>query len=135
MYLIRDVPQTVSEMEDASKPTRLLTLRPDFGNTRQKPYLTSTRESTLVEDAVYSLLRISSVRLTVIKGKGGQGNDNLAFIPQLVRLTPPKRQLTPPQQTDSTPTHLPRLQLPLGIWPLATRRHRLRIVQLIQPPQ
>ena len=102
---------------------------------RQKPYLTSTRESTLVEDAVHPLLGMSSVQLTVIRGKGGQGNDNLASIPQLVRLNPPKRQLTPPQQTDSTPTHLLRLQLPLGIWPLTTHRHRLRIVQLIQPPQ
>jgi hypothetical protein len=74
-------------MERASRApaytTSLFIHRPGFDNIRNNLYLASTREITLAEDVEYSWLGIFFVRLTVIKPKGGQGNDNLTAFPQL----------------------------------------------------
>ena len=79
----KDVPEIVSEMEQATGAGahQLLTLRPGFDNICEKLHLASTRETTLVEDAAYSLLGIFSVRgMPVIYGEGKEALGRLLEI-------------------------------------------------------
>ena len=65
--------QIISEMEQATEASahQLTTLRPGISNIREKLRLASTRQTTLVEDAAYSLLGIFSVSgISTIYGEG-----------------------------------------------------------------
>ena len=65
--------EVISEMEEATRvpAQRLMALRPGLSGIREKLSLASTRETTLVEDAAYSLLGIFSVTgLPAIYGEG-----------------------------------------------------------------
>ncbi|KAG6375266.1 hypothetical protein JVT61DRAFT_3483 [Boletus reticuloceps] len=59
----KESPEVISEMEEATgvSAQQLMTLRPGLTSIREKLRLASTRETTLVEDAAYSLLGIFSV--------------------------------------------------------------------------
>ena len=59
----KESPEIISEMEQATGvfAQQLMALRPGLSSIRQKLCLASTRETTLVEDAAYSLLGIFSV--------------------------------------------------------------------------
>ena len=82
-YLQLDVPnhklslEIISEMEEATgiSTEQLMALRPGFSSIREKLRLASTRKTTLVEDAAYSLLGIFSV--TGISAIYGEGEDSL----------------------------------------------------------
>ena len=66
-------PEVISEMEQATgvPAERLMALRPGLTSIREKLCLASTRKTTLVEDAAYSLLGIfSSVGIPAIYGEG-----------------------------------------------------------------
>ena len=63
----------VSEMEQATgvSSQQLMALRPGLASVREKLCLASTRKTTLVEDAAYSLLGIFSVSgIPAIYGEG-----------------------------------------------------------------
>ncbi|KAI9463482.1 hypothetical protein HD554DRAFT_1993095, partial [Boletus coccyginus] len=63
----------ISEMEQATgvSAQQLVALRPGLTNIREKLRLASMRYTTLVEDAAYSLLGISSVAgIPAIYGEG-----------------------------------------------------------------
>ena len=70
-------PEVISEMEEATgiSAQQLMALRPGFSSIREKLHLASTRKTTLVEDAAYSLLGIFSV--TGISAIYGEGEDSL----------------------------------------------------------
>ena len=70
----KESPEIISEMEGAtSVSARALTaLRPVLDDIREKLCLASTRRTTLVEDAAYSLLGIFSMSLPVVYGEGDQ---------------------------------------------------------------
>ena len=66
--------EIISEMEEATgvSARALMALRPGLDDIREKLYLASGRETTLVEDAAYSLLGIFSISLPVVYGEGDQ---------------------------------------------------------------
>ena len=66
-------PEIISEMEEATgiSTQQLMTLRPGLTSIREKLCLASTRRTTLVEDAAYSLLGIfSAAGISAIYGEG-----------------------------------------------------------------
>jgi hypothetical protein len=73
----KESPEVISEMEDATGVSAqlLMTLRPGLTCIREKLRLASTRQTTLVEDAAYSLLGIFSV--TGIPAIYGEGEGSL----------------------------------------------------------
>ncbi|KAF8550490.1 hypothetical protein OG21DRAFT_1513946 [Imleria badia] len=73
----KESPEIISEMEDATgvSAEQLMGLRPGLTNIREKLRLASTRQTTLVEDAAYSLLGIFSV--TGIPAIYGEGEGSL----------------------------------------------------------
>ncbi|KAF8431337.1 hypothetical protein L210DRAFT_2991367 [Boletus edulis BED1] len=70
----KDSPEILSEMEEATgvSARTLMALQPGLDNIREKLCLVSRRETTLIEDAAYSLFGISSVSLPVAFGEGDQ---------------------------------------------------------------
>jgi len=69
----KESPEVISEMEDATgvSAQQLMALRPGLSSIREKLCLASTRQTTLVEDAAYSLLGIFSVAgIPAIYGEG-----------------------------------------------------------------
>ncbi|KAN0101193.1 hypothetical protein V8E55_001177, partial [Tylopilus felleus] len=69
----KESPIIIKEMEEATEVSaqQLATLRPGLSSIRGKLRLASTRQTTLVEDAAYSLLAIFSVSgLSAIYGEG-----------------------------------------------------------------
>ena len=69
----KESPEVVSEMEQATgvSAQQLMSLRPGLTSVRDKLRLASTRHTTLVEDAAYSLLGIFSVTgIPAIYGEG-----------------------------------------------------------------
>ena len=72
IYNHKESPEIISEMEEATgvSARALMALRPGLDDTREKLRLASTRETTRVEDAAYSLLGIFSVSLPIVYGEG-----------------------------------------------------------------
>ena len=70
----KDSPEIVAEMEEATRiqASALMALRPGLEDIREKLRLASTRQSTRVEDAAYSLFGIFSVSLSAVYGEGDQ---------------------------------------------------------------
>ena len=70
----KDSPEIISEMEGATNISAqaLMALRPGLDHIREKLYLASRRETTIVEDAAYSLFGIFSVSLPIVYGEGDQ---------------------------------------------------------------
>ena len=68
----KESPQIISEMEEVTgvPPRALMALRPGLDDIREKLRLASTRQTTRVEDAAYSLLGIFSMSLPVVYGEG-----------------------------------------------------------------
>ena len=68
----KESPEIMSEMEEATgvSARALMALRPGLDDIRQKLRLASTRRTTRVEDAAYSLLGIFSMSLSVVYGEG-----------------------------------------------------------------
>ena len=68
----KESPEIISEMEEAIGVSvqALTALRPGLDDIREKLSLASTRRTTLVEDAAYSLLGIFSMSLPVVYGEG-----------------------------------------------------------------
>ena len=81
----KESPEIISEMEGATglSAKTLMALRPGLDDIREKLYLASTRRTTLVEDAAYSLLGIFSMSLPVVYGEGDHALGRL-----LARLLP-----------------------------------------------
>ena len=77
-YLTSDIPnhkespEIIAEMEEATgvSARALMTLRPGLDDIREKLRLASTRHTTRIEDAAYSLLGIFSMSLPVVYGEG-----------------------------------------------------------------
>ena len=70
----KESPEIISEMEEATgvSARALTALRPGLDDIREKLCLASTRRTTLVEDAAYSLFGIFSMSLPVVYGEGDQ---------------------------------------------------------------
>jgi hypothetical protein len=70
----KESPEILSEMEEATgiSARALMALCPGSDDIREKLCLASTRETTLVEDAAYSLLGIFSISLPIVYGEGDQ---------------------------------------------------------------
>ena len=70
----KESPEVLSEMEEATgiSARALMALRPGLDDIREKLCLASRRETTLVEDAAYSLLGIFSIYLPIVYGEGDQ---------------------------------------------------------------
>ncbi|KAF8415077.1 hypothetical protein L210DRAFT_2760275 [Boletus edulis BED1] len=70
----KDSPEILSEMEEATgvSARTLMALHPGLDNIRDKLFLISRRETTLVEDAAYSLFGIFSLSFPVAYGEGDQ---------------------------------------------------------------
>ncbi|KAN0094863.1 hypothetical protein V8E55_003150 [Tylopilus felleus] len=70
----KESPEIISEMKEATgvSARALMALQPGLDDIRQKLCLASTRHTTLVEDAAYSLLGIFSMSLPVVYGEGDQ---------------------------------------------------------------
>ena len=70
----KESPEIISEMEEVMgvSAKALMALRPGLNDIREKLCLASTRRTTLVEDAAYSLLGIFSMSLPVVYGEGDQ---------------------------------------------------------------
>ncbi|KAF8547412.1 hypothetical protein OG21DRAFT_1571975, partial [Imleria badia] len=68
----KESPEIISEMEEATgvSARALMALRPGLDDIREKLRLASTRHTTRVEDAAYSLLGIFSLSLRVAYGEG-----------------------------------------------------------------
>ncbi|KAF8553291.1 hypothetical protein OG21DRAFT_1268297 [Imleria badia] len=68
----KESPEIISEMEEATgvSARALMALRPGLEDIREKLRLASTRQTTRVEDAAYSLLGIFSLSLPVVYGDG-----------------------------------------------------------------
>ena len=68
----KESPEIISEMEEVTDISvrALMALRPGSNDIREKLRLASTRETTRVEDAAYSLLGIFSLSLSVVYGEG-----------------------------------------------------------------
>ena len=76
----KESPEILAEMEEATSisPSALVALRPGLEDIREKLRLASTRQSTRVEDAAYSLLGIFSVSLSAVYGEGDQALGRLS---------------------------------------------------------
>ena len=74
IYNHKASPEVVEEMEEATgiSAQALMALRPGLDDIREKLRLASTRQTTRVEDAAYSLLGIFSVSLPIVYGEGDQ---------------------------------------------------------------
>ena len=72
IYNHKESPEIVLEMEAATgiSAQALMALRPGLDDIREKLRLASTRQTTRVEDAAYSLLGILSLSLPVVYGEG-----------------------------------------------------------------
>ena len=70
----KESPDIISEMEEATGVSvrALMALQPGLDDIREKLCLASRRQTTLVEDAAYSLLGIFSISLPVVYGEGNQ---------------------------------------------------------------
>ena len=70
----KESPEIISEMEEATgvSAQALMALQPGRDDIREKLCLASRRETTVVEDAAYSLLGIFSISLPVVYGEGDQ---------------------------------------------------------------
>ncbi|KAG8214862.1 hypothetical protein J3R82DRAFT_10029 [Butyriboletus roseoflavus] len=70
----KESPEIISEMEEATgiSARALRALRPGLYDIREKLCLASGRQTTLVEDAAYSLLGIFSVSMSIVYGDGDQ---------------------------------------------------------------
>ncbi|KAF8123182.1 hypothetical protein EV363DRAFT_1587463 [Boletus edulis] len=70
----KESPGIIKEMEEATgiSARALMALRPGLDAIREKLCLASTRQTTLVEDAAYSLFGIFSMSLPVVYGEGDQ---------------------------------------------------------------
>ena len=70
----KESPDIISEMHQATGVSALETavLRPGLGRVREKLYLASRRETTLVEDIAYSLFGIFNVAIPAIYGEGNR---------------------------------------------------------------
>ena len=70
----KESPEIISEMEEATgiSARALMALRPGSDDIREKLCVASRRETTLVEDAAYSLLGMFSISLPVVYGEGDQ---------------------------------------------------------------
>ena len=70
----KDSPEILAEMEGATgiSSSALIALRPGLQDIRRKLRLASTRQSTRVEDAAYSLFGIFSVSLSAVYGEGNE---------------------------------------------------------------
>jgi hypothetical protein len=68
----KESPDIISEMEEATRVSArtLMVLRPGSGDIREKLCLAARRETTIIEDAAYSLLGIFSMSLPVVYGEG-----------------------------------------------------------------
>ena len=68
----KESPEIISEMEEATgvSSQALMALQPGLNDIREKLRLASTRQTTRVEDAAYSLLGIFSMTLGVVYGEG-----------------------------------------------------------------
>ena len=68
----KESPEIISEMETATgiSAGALVALRPGLSDIREKLRLASTRQTTRVEDAAYSLLGIFSMSLSITYGEG-----------------------------------------------------------------
>jgi hypothetical protein len=68
----KESPEIISEMEEATgvSAQALMALRPGLDDIREKLRLASTRQTSRVEDAAYSLLGIFSMSLPVVYGEG-----------------------------------------------------------------
>ena len=68
----KESPEIISEMEEATgvSAMALMALRPGLEDIREKLLLASTRQTTRIEDAAYSLLGIFSLSLPVVYGEG-----------------------------------------------------------------
>ena len=72
IYNHKESPEIISEMEQAMgiSADALRALRPGLNDIQEKLHLASTRQTTWVEDAAYSLLGIFSMTLRVTYGEG-----------------------------------------------------------------
>ena len=72
IYNHKESPEIISEMEEATdiSAAALMTLQPGLDYVREKLRLASTRQTTRVEDAAYSLLGIFSLSLPIVYGDG-----------------------------------------------------------------
>ncbi|KAI9571769.1 hypothetical protein HD554DRAFT_1819184 [Boletus coccyginus] len=70
----KDSPAIISEMEQASgvSAQELAVLRPGLDRVREKLHLASMRQTTLVEDAAYSLFGIFNVAIPAMYGEGNR---------------------------------------------------------------
>ena len=68
----KEAPEIISEMEEATgiSARALITLQPGINNIREKLCLASTRQTTLIEDAAYSLLGMFSMSMPIVYGEG-----------------------------------------------------------------
>ena len=68
----KESPGIISEMEEATgvSARALMALRPGLEDIREKLRLASTRQTTRIEDAAYSLLGLFSMSLPVVYGEG-----------------------------------------------------------------
>ena len=68
----KESPEIISEMEEATRVSirALMALRPGLDDIREKLRLASTRQTTRIEDAAYSLLGIFSMSLGIVYGEG-----------------------------------------------------------------
>ncbi|KAF8548910.1 hypothetical protein OG21DRAFT_1500722 [Imleria badia] len=68
----KESPEIISEMEEATgvSAQALMALRPGLEDIREKLRLASTRQTTRIEDAAYSLLGIFSLSSPVVYGEG-----------------------------------------------------------------
>jgi hypothetical protein len=68
----KESPEIIAEMEEATRVSAqaLMALRPGLDDIREKLRLASTRQTTRVEDAAYSLLGIFSMSIPVVYGEG-----------------------------------------------------------------
>ena len=70
----KESPIVISEMEQVSRVSakQLAVLQPGLDRVREKLYLASMRQTTLMEDIAYSLLGIFDVAIPVIYGEGNR---------------------------------------------------------------
>ena len=75
-YNHKESPEIIFEMEKATgiSAQSLMALRPGLSDIREKLRLASTRQTTRVEDAAYSLLGIFSMTLPITYGEGDKAD-------------------------------------------------------------
>jgi hypothetical protein len=83
----KESPEIISEMEEAIgvSARALMALRPGLDDIREKLCLASTRQTTRVEDAAYSLLGIFSMSIPVVYGEGDEALGR--FLAQLLTIS------------------------------------------------